>query len=33
MTAGELPQRYQEIGGDGARSRNHEELIRRILRT
>ena len=31
MTAGELRQRYQEIGGDEARSRNREELIRRIL--
>lgn len=33
MTAGELRQRYQEIGGDEARSRNREYLIRRILRT
>jgi hypothetical protein len=31
MTAGELRQRDQEIGGDDARSRNREELIRRIL--
>jgi len=31
MTAGELRQRYQEIGGDEARSRNREYLIRRIL--
>jgi len=31
MTAGELRQRYREIGGDEARSRNREELIRRIL--
>ena len=30
MTAGELRQRDQEIGGDEARSRNREELIRRI---
>jgi len=30
MTAGELRQRYQEIGGDEARSRSREELIRRI---
>ena len=33
MTAGELRQRCQEIGGDEARSRNREYLIRRILRT
>ena len=31
MTAGELRRRYQEIGGDEARSRNREYLIRRIL--
>ncbi len=31
MTLGELRQRYQEIGGDEARSRNREYLIRRIL--
>jgi len=31
MTAGELRKREQEIGGDEARSRNREELIRRIL--
>jgi predicted nucleotidyltransferase len=31
MTAGELRQREQEIGGDEARSRNREYLIRRIL--
>jgi hypothetical protein len=31
MTAGELRQRYQEIGGDEARSRNRGYLIRRIL--
>ena len=30
MTAGEL-WRYQEVGGDEARSRNREYLIRRIL--
>jgi hypothetical protein len=32
MTAGELRQREQEIGGDEARSRNHEKLLRRIPR-
>ena len=31
MTAGELRRRYQEVGGDEARSRNREYLIRRIL--
>ena len=31
MTAGELRQRYREIGGDEARSRNREERIQRIL--
>ena len=31
MTAGELRRRYQEVGGDDARSRNREYLIRRIL--
>jgi hypothetical protein len=31
MTAGELRQRYQEVGGDEARSRNREYLVRRIL--
>jgi len=31
MTAGELRRQYQEIGGDEARSRNREYLIRRIL--
>jgi len=31
MTAGELRRRYQEIGGDEARSRNRKYLIRRIL--
>jgi hypothetical protein len=31
MTASELRQRHREIGGDEARSRNREELIRRIL--
>ena len=31
MTAAELRQRYQEISGDESRSRNREELIRRIL--
>jgi hypothetical protein len=31
MTAGELRQRDQEIGGDEPRSCNREELIRRIL--
>ena len=31
MIAGELRKRCQEIGGDEARSRNREELIRRIL--
>ena len=31
MTAGQLRQRYQEIGGDEARSRNRQYLIRRIL--
>ena len=31
MTAGELRRRYQEVGGDEARSRNRENLIRRIL--
>ena len=31
MTAGELRQQYQEIGGDEARSRNREYPIRRIL--
>ena len=30
MTGGELRRRYQEIGGDEARSRNREYLIRRI---
>jgi hypothetical protein len=33
MTAGELRQRYQEIGGDEARSRNREYLIRQIRAT
>jgi hypothetical protein len=32
MTAGEPRKRDQEIGGGEARSRNREELIRRILR-
>ena len=31
MTAGELRRRYLEVGGDEARSRNREYLIRRIL--
>ena len=31
MTAYELRQRDQEIGGDEARSRNREDLVRRIL--
>ena len=31
MTAGELRQRYQEIGGEEARNRNRDYLIRRIL--
>ncbi|MFM8629797.1 MAG: hypothetical protein ACKOC3_06850 [Candidatus Limnocylindrus sp.] len=31
LTAGELRRRYQEIGGDEARSRNREYLIRHIL--
>ena len=31
MTADELRQREQEIGGDEARSRNREYVIRRIL--
>ena len=31
MTAGELRRRYHEVGGDEARSRNREYLIRRIL--
>lgn len=31
MTAGELRRRYQEVGGDEARSRNREYLIPRIL--
>jgi hypothetical protein len=31
MTAGELRQRYREISGDEARSRNREYLMRRIL--
>ncbi|MDI9411936.1 MAG: hypothetical protein QM519_10450 [Bacteroidia bacterium] len=31
MAAGEVRRRYQEIGGDEARSRNREHLIRRIL--
>ena len=30
-SAAELRQRYQEIGGDEARSRNREYLVRRIL--
>ena len=30
-SAAELRQRYQEIGGDAARSRNREYLVRRIL--
>ena len=32
MTAAELRQRYQEIGGDEARSCNHEKLLRRFPR-
>ena len=31
MTAGELRQRYREISGDEARSRNRKYLMRRIL--
>ena len=30
-SAAELRRRYQEIGGDEARSRNREYLVRRIL--
>ena len=32
MTAGELRRRYQEVGGDEARSRNRACLFRRIPR-
>ncbi len=31
MSAGLLRQRHREIGGDEARSRNREHLVRRIL--
>jgi hypothetical protein len=33
MTAGELRQRHREIGGDEARSRNPQDLNRRIRAT